>query len=124
LAAEVVDEEPWRGRGLLDKFEAVADQAAFAIIIATPEDRGCGPGDIFPKKADRAPQNVILEFAWFMGRLGRENVALLTDGVLELPTDVLGFGYIAFADGRTKLAAELRAARLQLELAGLLGDPA
>ena len=45
---------------------------------------------------DRARQNVILEFGYFIGKLGRGNVCCLYKGNIELPSDMNGVCYIHF----------------------------
>lgn len=45
---------------------------------------------------DRARQNVILEFGYFIGKLGRDNVCCLYKGNIELPSDMSGVCYIHF----------------------------
>jgi predicted nucleotide-binding protein len=44
----------------------------------------------------RARQNIILEFGYFMGRLGRQRVCCLYKGDIELPSDMQGIVYIPF----------------------------
>jgi predicted nucleotide-binding protein len=44
----------------------------------------------------RARQNVILEFGYFIGKLGRGNVCCLYKGNIELPSDMQGICYIHF----------------------------
>jgi predicted nucleotide-binding protein len=45
---------------------------------------------------DKARQNVILEFGYFIGRLGRSRVCCLYKGDLELPSDMHGICYLRF----------------------------
>jgi len=67
----------------------------------------------------RARQNVILELGYFIGKLGRPRVcALYIEGV-ELPSDVHGVLYVSYdsAGGwRLKLASEIRAAGISVDL--------
>lgn len=44
----------------------------------------------------RARQNVILEFGYFIGKLGRCNVCCLYKGDIELPSDLHGVCYLHF----------------------------
>jgi predicted nucleotide-binding protein len=44
----------------------------------------------------RARQNVILEYGWFWGRLGRDRVLLLMKDELELPSDISGLLYHSY----------------------------
>lgn len=42
----------------------------------------------------RARQNVVFEYGLCIGALERDKVCLLVSGEVELPTDILGYGYI------------------------------
>jgi predicted nucleotide-binding protein len=65
---------------------------------------------------DRARQNVILEFGYFIGRLGRRQVCCLYQGDLELPSDMQGICYLHFNDTineiKDKIVKELRDAKI------------
>jgi predicted nucleotide-binding protein len=106
----ILQEQTNQGRTIVEKFEAQAD-VGFAVVILNPEDEGrlMPDGDAAP----RARQNVVLELGYFIGRLGRNRVCILKAGALELPSDVLGFGYTEFdAAGawKSELAKELLSA--------------
>ena len=121
LTAVILDEQPMRGRALLEKFEQEADEVGYAVVIALPEDRGAGPGEPHPAEPNRARQNVILEVGYFMGLLGRDRVTVLYQQPLELPSDLDGFGYIPMeGDWRYRLTSELMAAGMQVDTARLL----
>lgn len=45
---------------------------------------------------ERARQNVVLEFGYFIGKLGRGNVCCLYKGSIELPSDMNGICYVHF----------------------------
>lgn len=108
LEAIILHEETNKGRTIIEKFEAHADRAGYAVVLLTPDDVGALRG---AEPTPRARQNVIFELGYFFGKLGRENVcALLVDG-LERPSDVDGVVYVAMDSGATwrlKLAMELR----------------
>ena len=58
----------------------------------------------------RARQNVIFEFGYFIGRLGRQRVCALTKRNVEVPSDYAGVLYIeldAVGGWKMKLIAEL-----------------
>ena len=61
----------------------------------------------------RARQNVMFEYGLCIGYLGRERVCVLLRGDLEIPSDVLGFGYHSFdrsvSECEEKIRRELRA---------------
>jgi predicted nucleotide-binding protein len=62
----------------------------------------------------RARQNVVMEFGYFMGLLGRARVCCLYKGDVELPSDMQGIVYIPFQksvhEARNMIVGELRAA--------------
>lgn len=96
-------------------------EAAFGIVLLTPDDFG------YPKtkgEADRQPrarQNVILEMGMIMAALGRARMVILKKGALELPSDAAGILYIEFNDHAREIVPKL-AQRLQS--AGFEIDPA
>jgi predicted nucleotide-binding protein len=60
---------------------------------------------------------VVFELGFFVGVLGRENVAVLLDPDVERPSDLDGLVYIAL-DGNWKieLARELRSAGIEVDI--------
>lgn len=108
----VLDQKASSGKTLVEKFEAHADTATYAIVLATPDDEGrlVGARTLQP----RARQNVVFELGYFFGKLGRDRVAVMNAGV-DQPSDVQGIVYIALSkpDWRTELARELEAAGLE-----------
>ena len=68
---------------------------------------------IFKMMEKRARQNVILEFGYFIGLLGRDKVCCLYKGDVELPSDMQGIVYIPFnksvSEVRDKIVKELSA---------------
>lgn len=109
------------GRTIIEKFEREAD-VGFAIILLTPDDVG-GPHNGVELASDelrlRARQNVILELGYFTGRLGRERVAAIKKGDIELPSDVSGVVWTSMdAPGAWKMsiARELKAAGYDFDL--------
>jgi predicted nucleotide-binding protein len=62
----------------------------------------------------RARQNVVLEFGYFIGFLGRDRVCCLYKGDVELPSDMHGIVYVPFKESvneaRDMIIKELRAA--------------
>jgi len=98
----------------------IYQEAAFGIVLLTPDDYG------YPKtkgEADRQPrarQNVILEMGMIMAALGRARMVILKKGALELPSDAAGILYIEFNDHAREIVPKL-AQRLQS--AGFEIDP-
>lgn len=67
----------------------------------------------------RAWQNVVMEFGYFWGLLGRDRVCCLYKGDIELPSDMHGIVYIPFKnsvnEARSMIVKELKAAGYQIE---------
>lgn len=117
VAPTVLIDEPNAGRELFEKFEDAAGRARFAVVLATADDFGRAKSET--EDRPRARQNVILEWGFFAGRLGRNRVTLLSEPGLELPSDIGGLVYtpIDAAGGwKLLLAKELRAANIDASL--------
>ncbi|MCV7250813.1 nucleotide-binding protein [Mycobacterium hackensackense] len=110
----VLIDEANRGMELFQKFEEAAERACFAVVLATADD--VGRAKAAPDDRPRARQNVILEWGFFAGRLGRDRVTLLNEEGVELPSDIGGLVYTPIDAGgawKLLLARELRAAGIE-----------
>ena len=106
----ILDEQPGKGRTIIEKFEDFAGSAAFAVVLLTPDDVGAQREEADSLRP-RARQNAILELGYFIGRFGRANVAVMYDKGVELPSDYNGVEYIPLTgDWKLKLITELRGA--------------
>jgi predicted nucleotide-binding protein len=121
----ILHEKPDRGQTIIEKFEGESPDAAFAVILLSPDDEGrlrAGRGDVQPPLTVRARQNVVWEFGYFTARLGRANVvALVSDEALERPSDLDGLLYVPVRTiddhgWRVKLAREMQAAGLDVDM--------
>ena len=56
------------------------------------------------KKEKRARPNVIFEFGYFVGKLGRNRVCCLYTGNVTLPSDLSGFVYKKYNDSIEEVA--------------------
>lgn len=115
----ILHEKPNSGSTIIEKFEQHAD-VPFAIILLTPDDVG---GEKDNELKPRARQNVIFEFGYFIGKLGRNRVCALHKGDVELPSDYDGVLYIKVdSEGawKQKLAQEMVEAKLTIDLKGIL----
>ena len=112
----ILHEQSNQGRTIIEKFERHA-QVGFAIALLTPDDVGALKGEEKDFKP-RARQNVIFEFGYFMGNLGRHRVCALTKGNVEIPSDYAGVVYIPLdVSGAWKmnLVKELKAAEFTVD---------
>jgi hypothetical protein len=117
----ILDEQSNRGQTLVEKFETHAATAAYAIVLATPDDVGRINGTDSATDQPRARQNVVFELGYFFGKLGRDRVTVLNSGV-EKPSDVDGLVYIDYPAGnwQVELAKELYTAGVSVNMTRLL----
>ena len=119
LEAVILEEQPNKGRTIIEKFEAYSD-VSFAVVVLTPDDEGRAKGA--GHLSGRARQNVILELGFFIGRLTRSRVAALLVGDVERPSDVQGVLYIEMDPGggwKAQLAREFSEAGLPVDMSRL-----
>ena len=112
----ILHEQSNQGRTIIEKFEQHA-QVRFAVALLTPDDVGALQEDARNLKP-RARQNVIFEFGYFIGRLGRKHVCALTKGNVEIPSDYDGVIYIPLDDvggWKMKLVKELKGAGIDVD---------
>ncbi|WP_205837184.1 TIR domain-containing protein [Neorhizobium sp. T25_13] len=88
------------GRTIIEKFEDHAD-VGYAFILMTPDEIAYviaddEKADDQRKKEYRARPNVIWEFGYFVGRLGRKRTCCLHRGKMTMPSDLNGLIYKAF----------------------------
>ena len=125
LKPVVLSEQPSGGKTVIEKLETYSD-VGFVFVVLTPDDLGgfvemgskwSRPQRLrkFLKTAHPRPrQNVILEFGYFVGKLGRERVACLLKKPVEQPSDMQGIVYLSFKESLNEIkegiSNELRAA--------------
>jgi predicted nucleotide-binding protein len=111
------------GQTIIEKFEKHSD-VGYAFVLLTPDDIAFPRSDDTKPDADkkkefRARQNVILEFGYFIGRLGRANVCCVYTGNVTLPSDMQGLIYKSFNKSIEEIAysitKELRARGYKLK---------
>lgn len=114
---KVLSELPGRGKTIIEKFEMTAGAASYAVVLLTADDVGAAKSQS-DSLTPRARQNVILELGYFIGKIGRENVAVLYEEGVDLPSDYRGVEYIPFSkDWKLKLIAELKDAGFEVTAA-------
>ena len=122
IEVTILDEEANEGRTIPEKFEEHADDAGFAIILLTPDDVGASKNEQ-DNLQPRARQNVVLEFGYFWGKLGRRRLCVLYKEGVELPSDIRGIAYVLmdnFDGWKQKLAKEMNRAKLPIDPQKLL----
>jgi predicted nucleotide-binding protein len=110
----ILHEQANQGGTVIEKIERYSN-VGFAVVLLTPDDEGHVKGQL-EQKQPRARQNVILELGYFIGLLGREKVAALVSGGVELPSDFSGIVYTSLnGNWQFDLAKELRAAGIKFD---------
>lgn len=120
----ILHEQPSGSRTIVEKLEKYSD-VGFAFIVLTPDDVGGSfkgkslLGTMTDNTRPRARQNVILEFGYFIGRLGRDRACCLYKGDVELPSDMHGIVYVPFKksvnEARSMIVKELKAAGYEIK---------
>ena len=114
--AVILHEQPNLGRTLFEKLKDHAD-VAYAVILLTPDDRGClnAEGETL---LPRARQNVVFELGYFLGLLGPKRVCAVLESGVEKPSDIDGLLYVEFrgVGWRFELAREMKAAGLPIDM--------
>jgi len=120
----VLHRQPDEGLTILEKLEKHSD-VAFAFILLTPDDIGSSVEDYNKEDRNkniefRARQNVIFEFGFLAGKLGRTRVCCIYKEGVALPTDLSGFLYkkinISIDDIGFLLIKELKAAGFNVKI--------
>lgn len=102
----VLQRQPDQGLTIIEKLHEHGE-SAYAIVLATPDDLGVSvadfnknpPGEVtdrngFAKNLDaRARQNVLFEWGFLIGQLGRERVCCIYKAPTKLPSDLQGLIY-------------------------------
>lgn len=108
----VLMEQPNQGRTIIEKFEDYSDAGA-AICLFTADD--VVQGDDGAAQA-RARQNVVLETGFFIGKLGRGRVIILSNSDIEMPSDLSGVLYSSNADWKFQVLKELKTMGYSIDL--------
>lgn len=102
----ILNEQVNQGKTIIEKFEKYSDVTC-AICLFTTDDQGKAKDETEYKK--RARQNVVFEAGYFIGKLGRENVILIADESVEIPSDMSGMVYSNRSEWRFSVLKELKA---------------
>ena len=117
LEAIILHEQSHSSATIIESFEKYSD-VGFAIILYTPCDIGKLASD--EELQPRARQNVVFEHGYFIGKLGRENVAVLYKDNVELPSDITGLLHTKYShenpDGwKISLARDMQASGFDVD---------
>ena len=101
----VLAEKPNIGLTLIEKFEFYASETDIAFVLLTPDDLMKIPTSI-----PRARQNVIFEYGYFLGSLGRKSgrTFLLHKDDTEVPSNLEGIVSIDITDGIEAAGEEIK----------------
>jgi predicted nucleotide-binding protein len=115
LEAVILHEQPNAGRTVIEKFMDFGSVVSFAVVLLSPDDVVLDSDQVPPAHRFRARQNVILEFGFFVGKLGRSRVVVLHRQIrdFEMPSDIAGVLYVPYDERGTwqlELVKELKAA--------------
>lgn len=105
----ILHEHSDKGRTIIEKFEEHSD-VGYAIALLTPDDVGNKKNEQNNLKP-RARQNVIFEFGYFIGKIGRKRVCGIKKDDVEIPSDYAGVLFIPMdSEGawQMKLVKELK----------------
>lgn len=109
---------PWwdyftAGRTLLEDLDGVVDQVDGALMLFSPEASSTVRGGA---SVSIPNLNVLFEFGYFYGALGKERVAIMKYGNYYLPSDLGGYIHITGSKffERNKVVQVGRGARMNL----------
>ncbi|MGY6743375.1 MAG: TIR domain-containing protein [Cecembia sp.] len=98
LNVTILHEKANGGKTIIEKFEKHSE-VDFAVALWTGDDKGgLVDSDSDSDLRKRARQNVIFETGFFFGKLGREQVIVLYEKDVEIPSDYSGVTYLSFED--------------------------
>ena len=97
LVPVVLHREADEGATIIEKFEKHSD-VGYAFILLTPDEISYTVDQIAKSDSERnveyrARPNVIFEFGYFVGKLGRNRVCCLHKGAVVVPSDLNGLVY-------------------------------
>jgi len=92
--AIILHEEANKGQTIIEKFENNST-VDFAVALWTADDIGKAKTET--DYLDRARQNVVFETGFFIGALGRQNVIVLVEEGVDIPSDYSGVIFISLS---------------------------
>jgi predicted nucleotide-binding protein len=120
----VLHRESHQGMTTIERLVKHSD-VSYSIVLYTLDDsvrispKGGKSGDSLEH---RARQNVIFEFGFFVGKLGRDRVCFVYQNGVSRPSDIEGLSYVGFrdhiAEAKWDIMKELRKAGFDVNLKG------
>ncbi len=114
----VLMDEANHGDTIIEKVERYAD-VPFSLVLLSLDDVGRAASAPAGSERSRPRQNAVLEFGFFIGKLGRHNVTVVVDGArdaqAEYPSDLAGIVTVHYTPGgdwKTRLMREFKASDL------------
>lgn len=106
INAIILSNKSNEGKTIIEKIEHYSNVSA-AICLFTADDKG----KVKSEKSlnSRARQNVVFETGYFMGKLGRNRVVIVSENNVELPSDMNGMVYTNKTDWKVDVLKELKA---------------
>lgn len=117
IEAVILGEQANQGRTIIEKIECHSDVGA-AIILLTADDLGREKND--SNERARARQNVIFEAGYFMCKLGRKKVIVISEQNIEMPSDLHGVLYTNKNDWTFSVCKDLKSMGYPVDLNKLL----
>lgn len=124
LEPVVLHRQADEGQTIIEKFEKHSD-VGYAFVLLTPDEMAytVDQSDLSESERNiepRARPNVIFEFGYFVGKLGRKRVCCLYKGSVKLPSDINGLLYKPFTQSIEEsgygIIKELKAAGYNLNV--------
>ena len=113
IEAIILSEQANQGKTIIEKFENYSDVGG-AICLFTADD--LGRSKKIETDSSRARQNVVFETGYFIGKLGRDHIVILSDNGIEMPSDLSGIVYTNTANWQLDLLRELKAMGYTVDL--------
>lgn len=107
----VLHRQPDEGQTIIEKFEKHSD-VGYAFVLLTADEvaylvKDAGLPEGKRPEERRARPNVIFEFGYFVGKLGRSRVCALHSGNVMLPSDLNGLLYKRYEKQIQEVAYEI-----------------
>lgn len=115
LEPVILNEKANGGKTIIEKLEENSD-VGFAVVLYTPDDIVLNDNS---EKYKQPRPNVIFEYGYFIGKLGRTRVALLVKDDIKEHSDIIGTGYIKIDEHegwKLQVAKELKSAGYAIDL--------